>query len=190
MAIKIFIDQGHNPTGYHNTGASGFGMEEQDITYTVGLMLADMLRTDSRFEVRLFRPTPVAVLGTNNSTSLAQRVKEANDWPADYFISIHANANTNPAVNGTEVYVYRLGGQADWLAQQVLRGIVEAVGTKKNGVIPRPSLYVLRKTDMPAILVELAYLSNASDAEKLRSDQYLFAQGIYNGILRYFGFMD
>jgi len=51
-------------------------------------------------------------------------------------------------------------------------------------------LYVLRKTDMPAILVELAYLSNASDAEKLRSDQYLFAQGIYNGILRYFGFMD
>lgn len=188
MAIKIFIDQGHNPTGYPNTGASGNGQEEQDITYEVGVLLADLLKEDGRFDVRLSRPTPDTVLGTSNATSLMERVAMANRWPANYFISIHANASTNPAANGTEVYVYRLETQADWLAQDVLNGIVETVGTKDNGVRARTGLYVLRKTQMPAILVELAYLSNQADAEKLQNDRALFALGIYRGILRYFGF--
>lgn len=51
MAIKIFIDQGHNPSG-PNTGAEGFGLKEQDITYQVGKELAELLRADDRFEVR------------------------------------------------------------------------------------------------------------------------------------------
>ena len=135
-----------------------------------------MLRQDDRFEVRLSRPTKDTVLGTSNATSLIQRVNAANSWPANYFISIHANASTNTAANGTEVYVYRLNTQANWLAQQVLEGILETVGTKNNGVRARPGLYVLKSTDMPAILVEMAYMSNPSDAEKLRND-VLFCTG-------------
>ncbi|MEI3406807.1 MAG: N-acetylmuramoyl-L-alanine amidase [Christensenellales bacterium] len=77
----------------------------------------------------------------------------------ELFISIHCNANTNPAVNGSEVYVYQQNSQSYWLAQHVLDGIVDAVGTRDNGVRLNPSLYVLRHTAMP-ILVELAYLSN------------------------------
>lgn len=188
MAIKIYIDQGHNPTGYPNAGASWYGQEEQDITFEVGIMLAEMLRQDGRFDVRLSRPTEDTVLGTSNATSLIQRVKAANSWPADYFISIHANASTNTAANGTEVYIYRLNTQANWLAQQVLEQIVQTVGTKDNGVRARPGLYVLKNTDMPAILVEMAYMSNPADAEKLKNDRYAFALGIYRGILRYFGF--
>lgn len=186
MAIKIFIDQGHNPSG-HNTGAVGNGLVEQDITYQVGVYLADLLRADPRFEVRLSRNTPDEILGTNNTTSLAARVGAANRWPADYFVSIHCNANVNPDIHGTEVYVYRQNTQAYWLAQHVLNGIVRQVGTMDNGVRLNPSLYVLRNTNMPAILVELAYLTNAEDAELLRTDQYGFAQGIYNGMLEYFG---
>jgi N-acetylmuramoyl-L-alanine amidase len=112
----------------------------------------------------------------------------ANEWPADYFISIHCNSNPNPAINGTEVYIYKYYTQAHWLAQHVMNGITQIVGTKNNGIFERPSLYVLRNTKMPAILVELAYLTNVSDAEKLRDNQYQFAYGIYLGILRYFGF--
>lgn len=187
MAIKIFIDPGHNPSG-PNTGAEGNGLREQDVTYTVSHYLADMLRADPRFEVRLSRNTPDEVLGTSNATSLAARVNMANSWPANYFISIHCNANTNPSINGTEVYVYQQYSQSYWLAQHVLNGIVERVGTRDNGVRLNPSLYVLRRTNMPSILVELAYLTNVNDANKLRDDPYGFAQGIYNGLLAYFGF--
>ena len=64
---------------------------------------------------------------------------------------------------------------------------VNIVGTKDNGVRANPSLYVLRRTNMPAVLVELAYLTNAGDAEKLETMQSEFARGIYEGTLSYFG---
>ncbi|MCU6761465.1 N-acetylmuramoyl-L-alanine amidase LytC precursor [uncultured Roseburia sp.] len=186
MAIKIFIDQGHNPSG-HNMGAEGFGLREQDITYQVGVYLADLLRRDGRFEVRLSRNSPEEILGTSNASSLRERVYMANSWPADYFISIHANSNENPNINGTECYVYQSYTQAYFLAQHIVLGIVARVGTRDNGVRTNPSLYVLRRTTMPSVLVELAYLSNPEDAELLMDKQYAFADGIYRGMLRYFG---
>ncbi len=187
MAIRIFIDQGHNPTGYHNTGAEGFGLREQDITYQVGAYLADILDSDDRFEVRTSRPTSTTVLGTNNTTSLRARVDAANQWPADYFISVHVNSNQNPSINGTEVYIYQTGTQAERLATDILNEIVRRVGTKDNGVRTNPALYVLRRTSMPAVLVELGYISNENDVQKLRDDQYQFAYGIYVGLLNFLG---
>lgn len=186
MPTKIYIDQGHNPEGV-NAGAEGFGYREQDINYAVGIYLRDILLEDGRFEVRNSRNTPEESLGTSNATSLAARVRGANEWGADYFISIHCNASENPAANGSEVYVYRQGSVAADLAQQVLEAIVARLGTKNNGVRVNPSLYVLRRTQMPAILVELAYITNENDVQKLVNDQYAFAYAIYEGLCRYLG---
>lgn len=186
MPTKIYIDQGHNPEGV-NAGAEGFGYREQDITYAVGIYLRDILLEDGRFEVRNSRNTPEESLGTSNATSLAARVRGANEWGADYFLSIHCNASENPAANGSEVYVYRQGSVAADLAQQVLKAIVARLGTKNNGVRVNPSLYVLRRTQMPAILVELAYITNENDVQKLVNDQYAFAYAIYEGLCRYLG---
>ncbi|MBE5967823.1 MAG: N-acetylmuramoyl-L-alanine amidase [Lachnospiraceae bacterium] len=188
MAIKIFIDQGHNPAGSVNAGAEANGLYEGDINYQVGIYLANLLSNDDRFEVRLSRPTPTTVLGTSNASSLQARVQMANEWPADYFISIHCNFSYNPELNGTEVYIFEFLTQANWLARFILDGITETVGTNDNGIRLNPSLYVLRRTQMPSLLVELGYLSNVSDAQKLRDNQWGFAYGIYLGILRYFGF--
>ena len=185
MAIKIFIDQGHNPSG-PNTGAEGNGLREQDITYIVGRYLYDLLVSNGNFEVRLSRNTPTEVLGTSNLTSLQTRVNMANEWDADYFISIHVNGSTNPSANGTEAYVYADETQSYYLADSMVNAIVRRMGTVKRGVFARPSLYVLRRTDMPAVLMELAYISNASDAQKLRDDPYGFAYAMYTGILSYF----
>ena len=93
----------------------------------------------TRVSVRLSRNSPTEILGTSNATSLAARVSMANSWPADYFISIHCNSNVNPAINGSEVYVYRQNTQAYWLAQHVLNGIVARMGTKDNGVRLNPA---------------------------------------------------
>lgn len=188
MPIRIFIDQGHNPSGTFNSGASANGVNESEVNFQVGIDLMNLLNSDGRFEARVSRPSPTTVLGTSNTTSLAERVRMANEWPANYFISIHCNSNPNPDVNGTEVYIYQYMTQANWLAQQVLNGITETVGTKNNGIRLNQSLFVLRRTNMPSILVELGYLTNPSDAQKLRDNQAGFAQGIYLGILRYFGF--
>ena len=188
MAIRIFIDQGHNPQGV-NAGAEGFGLREQDVTYNVGAYLADLLNEDPRFEVRTSRNSPDEVLGYNNTSSLRERVMMANSWPADYFISIHCNANVNPAINGTEVYTFSQYTQGYFMGEKILASIVNRVGTKDNGMRVNSSLYVLRNTTMPSLLVELAYITNAQDAEKLRDDQYGFAYAIYRGILNYFGFV-
>lgn len=187
MPIKIFIDQGHSPGGV-NGGAEGNGLREQDVTYEVGNYLRQLLEDDPRFAVRVSRHTPNEVLGVNNTTSLQARVRMANAWPADYFLSIHCNANPNPAINGTEAYVYRENSQPYWLGQHIVLSIARQAGTRDNGVRLNPSLYVLRKTTMPAVLIELAYLTNAADAQRLQNDPWSFAQGIYYGLLSYFGF--
>lgn len=189
LAIKIYIDQGHNPSGYFNSGAEGNGLTESEINYQVGLYLQDLLDNDSRFETRVSRPEPSTILGIDSVSSLAERVRLANEWPANYFISIHSNSNPNPVINGTEVYIYEYFTQSQWLAERVMDGITQMVGTRDNGIRENPSLYVLRNAQMPAILVELGYLSNISDAQKLRDNQYQFAYGIYLGIMRYFGFI-
>lgn len=182
MAIKIYIDQGHNPSP-PNTGAEGNGYREQDITYEIGARLADLLRQNPNFDVRLSRPTRQTQLGTSNASSLRARVNEANRWGADYFISIHTNASVSPNAVGTEVLVYQNMTQASALAEDILEEIVSASGFPNRGVKQRPGLYVLRKTNMPAVLIETGFISNPQEANLMANNPSLFARAIYNGIL-------
>ena len=184
--IKIFIDQGHNPTN-PNAGAEANGLREQDITYDVGVRLANLLPANPNFDVRLSRNSPTEQLGTSNASSLAARVNAANSWGAQYFISLHCNASTNTAASGSEAYVYRLNSVAADLGEQLLIGLHNATGLDNRGVRANPSLYVLRRTAMPAVLMEMGYLTNTHDARLLSQDPQSFARGMYNGILTYFG---
>ena len=182
MAIKIYIDQGHNPSP-PNTGAEGNGLREQDISYEVGVRLAELLRQNGNFDVRLSRPSRQTQLGNSNASSLRVRVDEANSWGADYFVSIHTNASVEKSATGTEVLVYSQPSTSSALAEDILRELTEITGLASRGVKSRPGLYVLRKTTMPAVLVELGFISNPSDAQKMRDNPSLFARGIYQGIL-------
>lgn len=187
MATKIYIDQGHNPVN-PNAGSEGNGFREQDLVYEIGQQTADILRGYG-FDVRLSRPTPQSQLGTSNSTSLQARVNDANSWGADYFISLHTNASTIPSATGSEAFVYRRNGEAEELARNILVQLNLATGLTNRGVFVRPGLYVLRKTRMPATLVELGFISNSYDAELLAYSPGLFASGITNGILAFFGML-
>ena len=186
MAIKIYVDQGHNPES-PNAGAEGNGLKEQDITYRVGAELGELLRSNSSFEVRLSRPTPTTSLGSSNSTSLRARVEDANAWGADYFISIHTNASSNPDASGTEAFAYSQPSAAFSLGEDIVQNISRVTGLRNRGMQVRPGLYVLRRTDMPAVLAEIGFISNPSDAALMDSNPALFARGIYNGIVQYLG---
>lgn len=188
MAIKIFIDQGHNPVN-PNAGAEVRGIREQDINYQVGIRLAALLNNNPNFEARVSRPTPQTQLGTSTATSLQARVSAANSWPANFFISLHANINENPAISGSEAYVYSAASPAFDMAARILEGISNQTGLRNRGVIPTTRLYVLRRTSMPATLIEMGYMSNPNDLNLLVNDPQSFARGIYNGILAYYGML-
>ena len=186
MAIKIYIDQGHNPYN-PNAGAVGNGLREQDLVYRIGILLAERLRANGNFEVRLSRPTPDTQVGTSNSTSLRMRVADANAWGADYFISLHTNAATSSAASGSEALVYAVPSVAATLGEDILYWLNRETGLRNRGVIVRNRLYVLRKTQMPAVLVELGFITNYNDAMLMLNSPELFADGIYNGIINYLG---
>ena len=186
MSIKIYIDQGHNPVN-PNAGAEGNGLREQDLVYTIGQELAALLRANPDFEVRLSRPTRDTLLGTTNATSLAARVNDANRWGADYFISLHTNAAASPSATGIEAYAYARNTPAFRLGEDILENLSDATGLRNRGMQARPGLYVLKKTRMPAVLVELGFITSPRDAALMRDEPRLFAEGIYRGIKEFTG---
>ena len=186
MAIKIYIDQGHNPEN-PNAGAEGNGLKEQTLTYRIGQDLAALLRANPNYEVRLSRPTPTSALGSSNSTSLQARVSDANAWGADYFISLHTNASDNRAASGVEAFAYSQPSRAFSLGESIVENLSAATGLRNRGMKVRPGLFVLRRTAMPAVLVEMGFITNPTDAVLMNDNPELFARGIYNGIVAYLG---
>jgi len=199
--IKIYIDQGHNPflpkehpddpnKGW-NTGASNeeLGLYEQDLTYDFGIRLAELLKQDGRFEVRLSRPTPETILGTDDNSALDYRVNDAVKWGADYFISLHINDFTDSSANGLETYyaINDLIGKE--IGAAILKGLVDSTGLRDRGVKEK-DYRVLKNTPMPATLVEMGFINNTNDAILLRDSSELFVQGLYNGILSYFNALE
>ncbi len=187
MAIKIFIDQGHNPNSF-NTGAEGFGLREQDITYRVGRELFALFAANANFLPMLSRESEDTVLGYDNQSSLSARVRAANSFGADLFLSLHCNASENPNVSGCEALVYSKSATVAYaVAGDILKRLTLATGLRNRGIFERPNLLVLKKTKMPAVLVELGFITNRNDATLLSESPGLFALGIYRGVLQYYG---
>ena len=186
MAIKIYIDQGHNPQN-PNAGAEGNGLREQDIVFRIGILLADLLRANPNFDVRLSRPTAETQIGTSNTTSLRERVADANAWGADYFLSLHTNASEIASATGVEAFAFSRSSPAFALGEDILAALSAETGLRNRGMQVRSGLYVIRKTAMPSILIELGFITNPNDARLMSQQPELFADGIYNGILDYFG---
>ena len=183
--MKIFIDPGHNHSGA-DTGAAGNGLKEQDITYLIASKVKPVLERCG-IEVKLSRNAITDSLANNSvNASLSARTRMANDWGADLFVSIHCNAGGG---TGTETYSYQAGiSSAYKLAQAVQKRMIEMVGLPDRGVKTK-SLYVLHYTNMPAILVETAFIDHKNDAAVLGSEtgQQAFAEAIARGICDYTG---
>jgi N-acetylmuramoyl-L-alanine amidase len=112
-------------------------------------------------------------------------VRDANSFGADAFISLHTNAYSNPAATGSEAFVFSRPSAAYELATDILARMSEVTGLENRGVFVRNGLYVLRKTRMPATLLELGFITNPRDAALMNENPGLFATGIYQGILDY-----
>lgn len=180
--MRVFINPGHDRT--YDPGACNVdGTREADIAWNVGEKVKSYLEAAG---------CECAIMQSDNlnwdSTYLDRKdsavCPTANDWGADVFVSIHCNA-FNGVAQGTETLVYSFGGNSERLASCIQNQIINALGTVDRGLKERPNLSVLRNTDMPAVLVELAFIDNEDDVQLLKNHQDDFAAAIARGITDY-----
>lgn len=184
--MKVFINPGHDTT--YDSGAvnPNTGLRECDVAAEVGALVVDYLEA-AGCECQIMQsdnlaPTPAGRSSYNDRQGLTV-TETANDWGADIFVSIHCNA-ANTEAQGTEVECYG-GGAGEQLAQCIQSQIVGSIGTVDRGVKYDPKLLVLKYTDMPAVLVETAFIDNDSDAALLADKQDKFARAIARGVTDY-----
>jgi N-acetylmuramoyl-L-alanine amidase len=186
MVTKIFIDQAHNPSGTFDSGLFLNGVAESNVVYNIGIDTAGFFRTHL-FDVRLSRPTPETIIGTDTATSIMDRINMANEWRADLFLCLHCNSSPDTRVFGTEMHIRRLYDVSDSIANSILQNVVRLSDIKNNGVHVIRS-YTLDNVHMPAVLIAVGYLSNPMEARRIndRTFQHRYAQGIYRGLVEHY----
>lgn len=183
----ITLDAGH---GGSDPGAIGpNGSQEKNVTLPIAKYLkADLEAMGAK--VNMTRTTDVDVYAPNASgvDELQARSDVANNSGADAFVSIHINSFDNPSVGGIATYYYAKTSHDANLAQAVQNQIAGQYGFNGDRGIQPGNLYVLRNTNMPAILVELGFISNPTEEGLLNTDSTRqdFARKIAQGIANYF----
>ena len=171
MAYKIKVEAGH---GGYAGGASYNGRLEKDDTLRLALAVGELL-SEKGYDVEYTRTTDVY-------DSPVQKARIGNDSNADLFVSIHRNSSPTPnTYKGVQTLVYEdVGLKAD-LARSVNKEL-EKVGYRNINVVERPNLAVLRRTKMPAILVETGFINNDEDNARFDSQFDETANAIATGI--------
>ncbi|MGJ7922532.1 N-acetylmuramoyl-L-alanine amidase [Neobacillus sp. LXY-4] len=174
--VKIFIDPGH---GGSDPGAVGNGLQEKNLTLQIALSLRDIL-------VNEYEGVSLLLSRTSDQTvSLSQRTDAANQWGADYYLSIHINAGGG---TGFESYIYPGVGAPTTTYQSIIHEEVIKQTNFTNRGQKTANFHVLRESNMPALLTENGFIDNANDASKLKSASFLasIARGHANGLARAF----
>ena len=169
---RVIIDAGH---GGEEPGAMFNGRREKDDALRLALAIGQILENNG-VDVVYTRTTDVF------DTPL-EKAQIANPSGADYFVSIHRNAMPVPGTgSGATVLVYENAGVPAMLAENIQRNLVQT-GFNDLGIQERPGLIVLRRTQMPAVLVEAGFIDNPEDNRFFDENFDAIAQAIADGIL-------
>ncbi|AZK46717.1 AMIN domain-containing protein [Paenibacillus lentus] len=174
----VVIDAGHGDQDNGTTGVSG--RVEKDFNLTMALKVEELLKQEPMIDVVLTRYDDTYV-------TRPDRAKLANDLQADAFISIHANSVLNiPTASGTETYYY--SDISKPLADMMHKHLIQATQLRDRKV-KYNNYEVLRRSNMPAALLEVGFLSNAEEEALLFTEDFQdrVAQGIADAIKEYFG---
>ena len=186
MKMKIFINPGHTPQADidagldWDVGAAANGLQENIICKNV----ADLIEKECK-------KVGIEVAGNFQSMSLYEITDTANETDADILVSIHCNAAGFSAL-GTETFYCQGSSTGKKIAEYVQKAILEELGTVDRGVkddthTQHGRIHVLRQSNMAAILIELAFITNDGDAQLLRNRQADFAKAIVKGLCNYGG---
>ena len=182
----ITLDPGHGGT---DPGAIGKqGTKEKDITLKISMKVRDYL-LDKGAQVSMTRTNDKDVYGPDatDAQELQSRVDVAQTNDADLFVSIHCNASTNPNVGGISSYFFP---KTDY--DKIAAAAIQDDLTKKFALddldVHQANFYVNKRSSMPTVLIETAFLSNQKEEKLLRSNwfQNKMAKAIADGIEDYF----
>lgn len=178
--MKLYLDPGH---GGKDAGASGNGLKEKDITLSIAKHIHSILSSDYKnVSVKMSR-------SDDKTVSLKQRTNEANNWGADYFLSIHCNS-FNGSAQGFEDYIYNKLSDSSKTAsyQNKLHKAVLKQNQLKDRAKKKENLHVLRESSMPALLTENGFIDNKHDAKLMKDDSWCkkVAQGHVDGLEKAF----
>ena len=172
MPYSIMLDAGH---GGRDPGAVYNGRQEKDDTLALTLAVGEILQGRG-IDVLYTRTTDVY-------ESPYQKAMEANEAGVDFFVSIHRNSYpTDNTVSGVETLVYDKSGLKLQMAENINEQL-EAIGFVNLGVKERPGLVVLRRTRMPAVLVEAGFINSDTDNQLFDENFDDIALAIAEGIL-------
>lgn len=172
MPYSIMLDAGH---GGEEPGAVYMGRQEKDDTLNLVLAIGEILQNNG-IDVEYTRTTDVY-------ESPYQKAMEANEAGVDFFISIHRNSSPIPnQYMGVESLVYDLSGIKYEMAKNI-NAQLETVGFVNLGVQARPNLVVLRRTQMPAVLVEVGFMNSDTDNKLFDENFNDIASAIADGIM-------
>lgn len=175
MSKKIIcVDPGH---GGKDPGAVNGSKHESIAALAIARKVGAMLESKG-YEVVYTRTT-------DKHITLAERCAISNNKGANAFISIHLNASTNRNAHGIETWhYYKVGDKTKELANNIQNALIESTSATNRGVKTTETLYVLKHTIAPAVLVECGFISNHEESELLFDDDYQnkIANAIVTGI--------
>ena len=161
--MKWYLDFGH---GGKDPGAIGpTNLKESDIALKIGMMVKETL--ENAFE------KVITTRDNDKYYSLDYRTKKANNENCDYFISIHLNAASNPSAKGCEIWLYDENSKLKTLANNLCNNLSTKMNTPRREVKYSKKLAVLKNTKMPALLIEIDFISNKEVENYLRNDKNL-----------------
>ena len=191
---SIFLDPGH---GGSDPGAISGGVREKDLTLSVYNKVSSKLAS--------LGYTVLTSRNVDKDVDLVDRADQANKANADMLLSIHFNAGGRGIARGIETYYYQATAdrvpkinkenhnnaerleRSRKLANKVQQNLLYQTGANDRGV-KRASFTVLRETSIPSILVELGFIDNPEERNKIKTDEYQerLANGIVDGIVAYY----
>lgn len=172
MAYKIILDPGH---GGSDPGATYNGRQEKDDALGLAMAVGQLLE-NAGFDVEYTRTTDVYDTPFEKATI-------ANNAGGDLFVSFHRNSAPMPNMyNGVQTLVYNDSGMKAELARNINRNLV-ALGFEDKGVVERPNLVVLKRTKMPAVLIEAGFINSDVDNQIFDEQFNEMAQAIADAII-------
>ncbi|QHS21820.1 N-acetylmuramoyl-L-alanine amidase [Virgibacillus sp. MSP4-1] len=178
--MKLYLDPGH---GGSDPGAQGNGLDEKHIVLDIARRIRNILTEEyENVNIRMSRTD-------DRTVSLNQRTNDANEWGADYFLSIHCNA-FNGSAYGYEDYIHSSLSDSGQTAQyqDIMHEEITKVNQLRDRGQKKANFHVLRETTMSALLTENGFIDNENDANLLRDPSYRqsVARGHVNGLVRAF----